>query len=212
MKLIIVRHGHTNDLKHRIIQGHRPVPLNTLGRRQAQRAARALRRIRLSRIISSDSPRAVQTATAIRRHHPRIRLETSDLLREKSGGVYEGRRFSTLSPYVLNRILHPHWRPRRGESHADLFRRARRWYRLFQGGQPRGTIVLVSHGGFIQSLLAIILHGPRMKFRHEFHHDNTGMTIIHWHRGRPVLKTLNATGHLEPHWHSPRHNHRRPQT
>lgn len=196
MKLILVRHGHTNDLKRRIVQGHRPVPLNALGRQQAERLAKSLHHFRFSRIITSDSPRAVQTAMAIAKYHPRVKIERSAQLREKSSGVYEGRRFTQLSPYVVKRIRHLHWRPRKGESQADLFLRTKQWYRAFRRQHHRGTVLVVSHGGFLRSLLTLLFHGSRMQFRTEYSHDNTGVTIVKLRGTMPRLLQLNDTSHL----------------
>lgn len=197
MKLILVRHGHTNDLKHDIVQGHRQVPLNRLGLRQAERVARRLKTVAVSAIISSDSRRTVQTAIVIQRYHPRVPLELSSLLREKGSGIYEGRLRSELSAHIRRQGNTAHWRPRRGESHVDLFKRARVWYRAFRRQPYRGTIVLVSHGGFIRSLLTIMFHGGRFQFRREYHHDNTGVTVVNITRtGRATLASLNDVSHL----------------
>lgn len=197
MRLILVRHGHTNDLKNNIVQGHRPIPLNVLGRKQAQRVARALRTVRLTKIYSSDSRRAVQTAMAIAEYHQVTPIEFSSELREKSSGVYEGQSRFELSPYILKRTFHPRWRPRKGESHADVFNRTKRWYRRFSEHHHRGTILIVSHGGFLRSLLTFLFHGPRLQLRSEYWHDNTGLTVIEFKSGKPKLVLLNDTRHLQ---------------
>lgn len=197
MRLILVRHGHTNDLKRGIIQGHRPVPLNTLGRRQAKRTGRALRAQPIRHILSSDSRRAAETALIIARHHPRCTLEFDAQLREKGSGVYEGRLRRSLTPYVRRRLRATDYRPRRGESHVDLFQRAQDWYRWYRQAKPAGVTIVVSHGGFIRSLLTIVFHGRRFQFRPEYHHDNTGITVLTFRsRRRPRAEVMNDTGHL----------------
>ena len=90
MKLILVRHGHTDDLKNNIVQGQRRTPLNLRGRREARLVALVIRKLRIHAINSSDLPRALQTAETIAKYHPRLTVKAVPALREKGHGIYEG--------------------------------------------------------------------------------------------------------------------------
>src|SRR5688500_14094512 len=67
MTILLLRHGQTDSNASGIVQGHLPVPLNELGHRQATALAARLRVAtpRIGRLISSDLPRAAQTAEPI---------------------------------------------------------------------------------------------------------------------------------------------------
>src|SRR5687768_7173665 len=67
LHLFLLRHGQTDSNAAGVVQGHLPVPLNDLGRRQAALLAARLTVAspRIGRVISSDLPRAAQTAQPI---------------------------------------------------------------------------------------------------------------------------------------------------
>src|SRR5678816_3519185 len=67
LNLLLLRHGQTDSNAAGIVQGHLPVPLNELGHRQAALLAARLKGTtpRIARLISSDLPRAAQTAQPI---------------------------------------------------------------------------------------------------------------------------------------------------
>ncbi|MBI3572756.1 MAG: histidine phosphatase family protein [Candidatus Kerfeldbacteria bacterium] len=197
MRLILVRHGHTDDLKYNIAQGHRMTPLNRRGKIQAGKVGRALAKIKIDVIYSSDLTRAVETMQAIAKYHPTVMIQLDPALREKGHGMYEGRPFQVLERARMRHKQHGYrWRPRRGESFHDLFTRTKQWYRVFHRQHARGTIVVVSHGGFIRFLLTHIFHGPRYKVVPEYKHDNTGISVVEFRAGRPKLIKLNDTKHL----------------
>ena len=64
-QLVLIRHGQTQWNREGRWQGQADPPLNALGRRQARRAALALRSARLDHLYSSDLRRAVETAHII---------------------------------------------------------------------------------------------------------------------------------------------------
>jgi broad specificity phosphatase PhoE len=72
--VILFRHGQTNDNAARRFQGHSPTPLNALGRDQARRAGEIVANLmgafvstgsRLGNCLTSDLPRASETAAAV---------------------------------------------------------------------------------------------------------------------------------------------------
>ncbi len=69
-RIILVRHGETEWNKvHRLQGGGSDVPLNDLGRRQAERLAEHLRGEKLAAVYASPLERATYTAQAIAREH-----------------------------------------------------------------------------------------------------------------------------------------------
>lgn len=88
-RLLVTRHGETLWNRHGLIQGHRPVPLSDLGRRQAQALGRRLAQTPLAAVYSSDLRRAVETVElAFNGLGPRVQQVAG--LRECGYGEWEG--------------------------------------------------------------------------------------------------------------------------
>lgn len=197
MRLILVRHGHTDDLKNDIVQGHRPIPLNRRGKFQARLVAKALTKLKIHRIYSSDLVRAKQTTEYIVAHQPKLLVTYLPLLREKSGGVFEGKSHAQTKK-ILKKHYHSHWhRPSKGESWHDVFLRAIQSVQYLRRKHPRSTVLIVSHGGFLRLLLTYVFHGRKVSWHPEYHHHNTGVTMVTWRKGKPTMVTLNDTRHLK---------------
>ncbi len=89
-----------------------------------------------------------------------------------------------------------HYRAPGGESWHDLHERVREWYRELLGQAQPATVVVVSHGGVIRSLLTIMFHGDA-SFHPEYRHDNTGVSVVDFDQDHhPKLERLNDTSHL----------------
>ncbi|KAM7206449.1 phosphoglycerate mutase [Naviculisporaceae sp. PSN 640] len=169
MRLFLIRHGETVDNVAGIYAGVRDSPLTAHGVLQAKRLATYLA-IRSSTIgpvqyvFSSDLQRAADTAQAIvdaqistvadkaptGYEHPRV-VKTSDL-RERNFGSAEGKRFGA---------------PRDdAETHDEMRVRAERFINvhlgpllndLVLGVKPAASVVVVSHGILLNSLLRVLL-------------------------------------------------------
>lgn len=92
----IIRHGQTEWNLKKIIQGHKDSPLTKTGINVAQQHAKELRDIQFDAIFSSDSLRTKQTADiiALKRN---MAVKTTQLLRERSFGKYEGKSLDIFS-------------------------------------------------------------------------------------------------------------------
>jgi len=76
MKLIITRHGETEENKNRIIQGHIDGTLSQLGLEQAKKLAERLKDEKIDLIFSSDLGRALNTAKEVAKFHKDIPLDS----------------------------------------------------------------------------------------------------------------------------------------
>ena len=198
MRLIIVRHGQTHDNAAGIVQGHRHDQLNNHGVNQAEKVAKFLRAEQIDVAYSSDSTRAHHTATIIMKYHPAVKLITEPMMRERHSGIYEGQHGDIMTAALKQSHVNPHdWQPEGGESLRQLFDRASQWYDLIKQRHHQQTVLLVSHGGFIRSLLTAIIEGPEYHFNLAYRHDNTGVTVIDIdHHGQPTIQALNSLRHL----------------
>ena len=143
------------------------VPLTAEGRRQAQAAGALLERTTLDRVISSDLPRAVETATIVA---PRHDVEAWPELREIAGD-----RFSAIPPDELERefvgalhgIVPNDKRFLGGETIGELLDRTLPPLARLREDPSWRTVLLVLHGGVNRALLShAITAGGRAFFGH----------------------------------------------
>ncbi|OJT09738.1 hypothetical protein TRAPUB_13769 [Trametes pubescens] len=91
VRVYLVRHGETDDNRQGIMQGQRNTPLNSLGAHQSRLVADALTDVPFGAAHTSDLARARKTAEIVLEKHPGVTLETSQTLRERFLGDWQGR-------------------------------------------------------------------------------------------------------------------------
>lgn len=155
-RVIAIRHGETDWNASARMQGQTDIPLNARGLEQARRVAAALRDETLAAIYSSDLARAAQTAAAIGAAVGQpVRHDAG--LRERGFGIFEG--FTPDEVSLRWPLENQRWRgrdvnygPEGGEVlHAFHARSVEAAERL-AARHPGQTIVLVAHGGVLDSL------------------------------------------------------------
>jgi probable phosphoglycerate mutase len=163
IRVVLWRHGQTDWNVENRFQGHSDIPLNKVGQYQASEAAKVLAALRPDRIISSDLARAQSTAAALAALTD-IKVEINPNLRETDGGLWEGKLASE------NRATHgelfANWyeggdEPAgvTGERRSDVAKRAVAVIEK-ETTNFSGTIVFVTHGGTVRSVLGSILKLP----------------------------------------------------
>lgn len=151
--LYLVRHGETDWNKDQRYQGQTDIPLNETGRAQAARNGEILKSlmpgIASADFISSPLSRAIETMEILRRglglDVKAYRLEPK--LLEVHYGHWEGHLASELQASDPEGVAGKNadvfgWRPRGGESYADLQDRISDWLQTVD----RDTVA-ISHGG-----------------------------------------------------------------
>ena len=163
IRVVLWRHGQTDWNVENRFQGHSDIPLNKVGHYQASEAAKVLAALRPDRIISSDLIRAQETAAPLASLTD-IKVEINPNLRETDGGLWEGKLASE------NRATHgelfANWyeggdEPAgvTGERRSDVAKRAVSVIEK-ETTNFSGTIVFVTHGGTVRSVLGSILKLP----------------------------------------------------
>lgn len=161
--LYFIRHGQTDWNAERRYQGQRDIPLNDFGRAQARRngetLARSVAGAATFQFISSPLGRALETMQIVR---DAMALDPNgyliqDALKEINYGHWEGVLADELPERdpdgLAQRRRDPfHWRPRGGESYADLTKRAATWLATIEC-----DTVAASHGGVGRTLQGLIL-------------------------------------------------------
>jgi broad specificity phosphatase PhoE len=151
MTLLLIRHGETALNASRTMQPA-DTPLSARGMAQAEAVAARLALLKPVAVLSSDLPRALQTAQAIASAAGDLPLQTSALLHERNFGDLRGRAHASLGFDAL--VMRD--APPNGESMADFDARADQAFELALQLQARlgGPLVVVSHGLVIKSWLA----------------------------------------------------------
>lgn len=164
--LYVIRHGETDWNAELRYQGQADIPLNDTGRRQAQRNGEALAGLgpnpaKLD-FVASPLIRARETMEIVRAALalPREDYRLDPLLKELSYGDWQGVLQSDLPSRdpegVAARAKDPFvWRPKGGESYADLVKRTQAWLETVN----RDSVV-AAHGGTLRCLHALLLGVP----------------------------------------------------
>jgi probable phosphoglycerate mutase len=156
--ILLLRHGQTDANAHGRLQGHLPTPLNLTGIRQANllAARMAAHSPPVELIISSDLPRATETAAPIASACG-LRLKVDPAWRERSFGLLEGK---PVGDKGLWEVASGESDPPGAEPSADLRRRIREALLSLPKEYPnKRVIAVVTHGGPIRAILKMLAEG-----------------------------------------------------
>jgi broad specificity phosphatase PhoE len=201
VRLLLVRHGQTQYNADRRVQGQIDIPLNDVGRWQAERIGARLSRYSPTMILSSDLSRAAETARAIADHHQTVPFQQSELLREVGYGVFEGLNGDDIvekypEEFRLWQEDRNGYMPPEAETiHEQRFRAAEAAKLIMEQGSEGDTIVVVSHGAIMRSLMATFMN-LEIEQQVNLHFDNTSLTALERGQRGMVLRLSNDTSHL----------------
>lgn len=163
-----VRHGQTFDNIQHLCQGHTDGKLTPDGEQQASVLGDRLAKVQFDGAYVSDLGRTRETYQKIasRRDNPIKEVKFEPLLREKSGGIFEGKSLKLVADAakVKNAPVRD-FRPQNGECWKDVYARSALLVKLLfyeqmlptvSAAGPTRKILLVSHGGWIMELLNYI--------------------------------------------------------
>ncbi len=183
MKLILVRHGETLGNIKRIHEGaRRHGRLSAKGKAQAQRLAERLKTMTFDAIYCSDLRRAKQTLTAVKQHHktPIVYLKE---LREADAGDFTGKHHDEAD------WTNP---PKNAETTSQVRTRAHHALERALKEHPRGTVLFVSHGFLLASLIKIITGDEK-----DHLHHNTAVSIFEINKDKKhKVHLINCCEHL----------------
>jgi probable phosphoglycerate mutase len=150
MSIVLLRHGETALNATRVLQPA-DTPLSRRGLAQARAAAQALAQRRIAAIVSSDLPRAWQTAAALHAASGAA-IVAEPLLQERNFGALRGRPYDTLGydPLAMDEA------PPEGESMAAFVARVAQAFARAVALRAAldADLVVVSHGLVIGAMLA----------------------------------------------------------
>ena len=206
--IVLVRHGETDGNVHDKAQGHFDAHLTERGKQQAEALAPRLAKLDFNAVYSSDLQRAVSTVTPLLNIRSDLTLETRSELRENHFGDYEDMLWTTVrenDPELFVRWNNWDTRPTtkfpNGESHGDMWKRVGNFADelLTKHDETRTTILVVAHGGSLQSFMAHLL-GLQLENQWRFMFDNASLTVVREHAFMPSrwqCVLFNDTSHLD---------------
>jgi broad specificity phosphatase PhoE len=157
-RIHLVRHGETEWNRELRWQGHSDPPLNERGRDQARRLAAALARTPFTAVYSSDLRRAAETAEILAAPLG-LAVCLESRLREIDVGSWEGFTLAELEARFPEAVARWHETGEHGwaygESHEEMFTRAREAVAAIAARHEGEDVIVVSHGGPIRALKAL---------------------------------------------------------
>jgi probable phosphoglycerate mutase len=165
LRILLLRHGQTDANAAGVLQGHQPTPLNRLGVQQAARLAERLASFHppIEVLISSDLPRATQTAGSIAAACG-LKLVVDAAWRERGFGLLEGK---PVGDREMWRAASGEMDPPGAELTADMHERVRQALIKLPETYPKANVVaVVTHGGPIRSIMRMLVDGRLNTIRH----------------------------------------------
>ncbi|GAA4009641.1 histidine phosphatase family protein [Deinococcus rubellus] len=201
-RLLLIRHGETENNVTQIFRGPEggQAPLNAAGFRHAQQLAHRLKALNLPspRVYASTYLRAQQTAQPIAEALD-VPQQTLEDVQELDTGTFAGRSYAHMNEFE-DEMTAPdgHYGFPGGDSlvgagerfHAAL---------LKIRPQPGETVLIVSHGAALVSVLSKLLAvDPRESWRSDtYRHANAAVTELIWNEtGPPEVIRLADAGDL----------------
>ena len=211
-KLIIIRHGETEQNRNNILQGAIDTQLSELGLFQAEKVAQRLKDEKIDVLVSSHLQRAVKTAEAIARQNTYFQENKDQILvdkafREISYGVMDGRNRNEIfddKRLLLGALDQYNFKYENGESIRDVHLRIKRALKKLLKEHEGKTIAIVTHGmtkrTMIMELLAQSLTDV---LKHMFR--NTAVSMFTLQKtpedkrpyGSVVTEVFNCAKHME---------------
>ena len=196
-EIVFVRHAQSQANLDGVWNGKSDGPLSAVGEESLEALGERLSTWEFDAVISSSLQRARLTAESFS-----DQVVIDDAFIEIDLGQWEGMHFSDVQEKhgeELKRALADRTLPMggTGESIEQSSQRALGAVdRLFGEMSDGQRVAVVTHGGFMQSILRRHMAGDEGRL-HAFT-SNTGITAITNQFGRPRLVTFNDTGHLGP--------------
>ncbi len=196
--ILLIRHGRTDFNASGRFMGQKDVPLDEQGVSQARSLASALHRWNPVCIYSSPLSRALDTArpAASRLEIPLVRDERwLEVDLGKLAGLTWEEAAERLPDYHQERTSGRECLPPGGEPTTAVQKRAADGLRHIARRHPNQSVVVVSHGGTIKSLLSWILSAPlKEKWRMDI--ANGSLSVVRLTSRGWQISSLNYTDHL----------------
>ena len=151
MKLLIVRHGETDENSQKIIQGRLPGKLTSLGEKQAKELGKKLKKYKIDKIYCSPIDRCRQTLElALKEMDYKGEIEYTELLSERDFGKYSGKPRSEVDFDELDKDTAEN-KDMGVETQGNIDRRIKEFLEKIRQ-KDNQTVLVVSHSNPIRCL------------------------------------------------------------
>jgi broad specificity phosphatase PhoE len=200
--IFLVRHGQTDWNKKQRFQGRMDIPLNDVGRAQAQALALALKVKKLTAIYSSPLKRALETARSIKAYHPTTPVIEESGLAEMDLGEFDGmeaQQWVERYPdyYALWKEKPSVIKMPKGESLKEVQARALKTLEtICKRYKPGSQLVFISHNFVIVTLLCHACGKPLDLFR-ELRQETAALNTLYKQGGHLWAESVNDRSHID---------------
>lgn len=198
--LYVIRHCQSAGNADGRFQGRFDAPVNEAGEKQLALLALRFRNEHLDAIYSSPLQRAYRTAEAVNQFHG-LPIHTDDALLETDMGRLQNALLTEIGrdyPQVAYNWDHapdlcafPG-----GETMAQVYARTEGAIRRIVEENPGKTVAVVTHGGVIRCLNALVEHGSLLGLRQSAVFGNTSVSTLLAEDGRLSWQRVNDRSHL----------------
>lgn len=189
MKLIIVRHGQTEENLEHIMMGHMPGKLTKEGIEQAKKLALRLKDEKIDEIYSSDLKRAKDTTKEIVKYHPKIKVHFTKRLRETDFGSITGIKLQDVDWKNL---------PKDVETLNHLYERGKNFFKKVYSMHKNEVVLFVCHGAIKGAIIGAILDKGPDYIKGSASIENASVSIFEIKEdNNHIVHLLNCIKHLK---------------
>lgn len=198
--LLLIRHAVNDFVKTGKLAGWTPdVHLNDEGKAQAEALGKRLASVPINHLYASPLERTIETAEAIRQHHPHLEIKCRDEIGEVNYGDWEGMKISDLAQRKMWSVVQEY--PSRayfpnGETMRGVQMRIVNALEDLVMEHPRQIVAVVFHADLIKMALAHYLGMHLDNFQRIVVSPASISTLMLGH-SRPYVGSINDVAHLE---------------
>jgi len=200
MRLILCRHGQTDDNINHVLSGRSEVQLNSLGRAQVRRTADYLQDELIKHAYVSPLARTRETAEYLLEKRSSVKPLFEDAIIERAFGVLERAYeadYRLIRAKAAPREEWLDWAPQGGESLREMYRRIFAFNSLLASRHPNDTVLVVTHGDPCGAFVTLYGHEPLTYDLHSANEpQNAALSIIEVGGREIEFKLRNSIEHL----------------
>jgi broad specificity phosphatase PhoE len=154
MIITLVRHAKVEEEYQGKYNGHLDISLSQEGKRQAKELGLKLQKLHFDKVYCSDLKRAKET---LREFHLNATTTFTNIIREKSWGIHEGKSFQEIEETGLKYVNFEQWIDALDGENPSIYKeKIRKYFYDVIAKQNAKNILIVTHGGVISTIFSIV--------------------------------------------------------
>jgi probable phosphoglycerate mutase len=198
-QILLIRHAVNDFVKTGKLAGWTPeVHLNEEGKAQAEALGKRLASAPIHHLYSSPLERTMETAEAVRQHHPHLSIIQNSEIGEVRYGDWEGKEVAALTKRKQWQVIQEY--PSRagfpnGETMRGVQVRAVNEIERLAALHPREIVAVFSHADVIKMILAHYL-GMHLDNFQRIVVSPASINVLALGFGRPYVVSMNDAAHI----------------